>query len=257
MRAPSAADAPISPNMTVGGKEGRWNAHVAAPSAPAGNHGPARPAAGATCRALRGLARVNFWSGSAGILWRPLSELARRLGRPIRVLDAASGAGDVPLRLWRRARRAGLDFRIDGCDLSPVAVEHAGRRAVAAGADVRFFVEDVLRGPPLMGYDVVMCSLFLHHLGEDEAVGFLRWAAATAHHVLVNDLERSGPGLALAHVAVRLLTTSDVVHVDGPRSVESAFTMNEARALAERAGLRGAVVGWRWPFRYLLKWSRE
>ncbi len=108
-----------------------------------------------------------------------------------------------------------------------------------------------------MGYDVVMCSLFLHHLGEEEAVGFLRWAAATAaHQVLVNDLERSGPGLALAHVAVRLLTTSDVVHVDGPRSVESAFTMAEARALAERAGLRGAVVRWRWPFRYLLTWSR-
>ena len=207
--------------------------------------------------ALRGLARVNFWSGSAGILWRPLSALARRLGRPIRVLDAASGAGDVPLRLWRHARRAGLDFRIDGCDLSAVAVEHARGRAAAAGADVRFFVEDVLREPALSGYDVVMCSLFLHHLGEEEAAGFLRWAAATAaHQVLVNDLQRSGLGLALAHVAVRLLTTSDVVHVDGPRSVESAFTMDEARALAERAGLHGAIVRWRWPFRYLLTWSR-
>ena len=207
--------------------------------------------------ALRGLARVNFWSGSAGILWPPLAELARRLGRPIRVLDVGSGGGDVPLRLWRRARRAGLDLRIDGCDLSPVAVEHARARAAADGADVQFFLGDVLRGPALTGYDAVMCSLFLHHLGEEEAVGFLRWAAATAaHQVLVNDLERSGLGLALAHVAVRLLTTSDVVHVDGPRSVESAFTMDEARGLAERAGLRGAVVRWRWPFRYLLTWSR-
>src|SRR5207237_7259825 len=68
--------------------------------------------------ALCGLARINFWSGSAGILWPPLAELARRLGRPIRVLDVATGAGDVPLRLWRRSRRAGLDFRIDGCDVS-------------------------------------------------------------------------------------------------------------------------------------------
>ncbi len=140
---------------------------------------------------------------------------------------------------------------------SAVAVEHARGRAAAAGADVRFFVEDVLRRPALSGYDVVMCSLFLHHLGEEEAAGFLRWAAATAaHQVLVNDLQRSGLGLALAHVAVRLLTTSDVVHVDGPRSVESAFTMDEARALAERAGLHGAIVRWRWPFRYLLTWSR-
>jgi methyltransferase family protein len=142
--------------------------------------------------ALNGLARLNWWSGSAGILWRPLRDLARRLGRPMRVLDAASGGGDVPLRLWRRARRAGLDFRIDGCDRSSVAVDHARNRAAAAGADVRFFVEDVLSPhptlPPPRGegreggtdYDVVTCSLFLHHLGEEEAVAFLRWAAATA-----------------------------------------------------------------------------
>ena len=142
-------------------------------------------------RALRGLARVNFWSGSAGILFRPLADLARRLGRSIRVLDVASGGGDVPLRLWSKARRAGLDFRIDGCDLSPLAVEHARGRAEEAGADVHFFVRDVLRGPPPPGYDAVTCSLFLHHLDDEQAVKYLQWAAATAGHaVLVNDLER-------------------------------------------------------------------
>ena len=209
-------------------------------------------------RALRGLARVNFWSGSAGILYRPLADLARRLNRPIRILDVASGGGDVPLRLWAKARRAGLDFRIDGCDLSPVAVEYARGRAEAAGADVHFFVRDALRGSSPSGYDAVTCSLFLHHLDDEQAVKYLQWAAATAAHaVLVNDLERGGMGWALAHLAVRFLTTSDVVHVDGPRSVESAFTRKEALALAERAGLRGATVSWRWPFRYLLKWERR
>jgi 2-polyprenyl-3-methyl-5-hydroxy-6-metoxy-1,4-benzoquinol methylase len=207
--------------------------------------------------ALRGLARVNLWSGSASILWRPLAALARRLGRPIRVLDAASGGGDVPLRLWGRARAAGIDIHIDGCDLSPVAVQYAQRKAADQGADVRFFVQNVLHGPTLTGYDAVTCSLFLHHLDEEQALAYLRWAAATAaHQVLVNDLIRSRVGLALAHVAGRILTTSDVVHVDGPLSVEGAFTMEEARTLAERAGLHGATVRWRWPFRYLLKWDR-
>ncbi len=61
-------------------------------------------------QALQGLARLNFWSGSARILWPPLSALARRLRpRPLRVLDLATGGGDVPVRLWRRASRAGLD----------------------------------------------------------------------------------------------------------------------------------------------------
>src|SRR5918912_1375115 len=61
--------------------------------------------------ALRGLARINFWSGSAGILWPDLAALARETApRPLRVLDVATGGGDVPIRLWRRARRAGLDL---------------------------------------------------------------------------------------------------------------------------------------------------
>ena len=155
-------------------------------------------------------------------------------------------------------RAAGLDIRIEGCDFSPLAVEYAQRKAEECGADVRFFLQDVLQGPALAGYDAVTCSLFLHHLDEEQALAYLRWAAATAaHQVLVNDLIRSPVGWALAHVAGRILSRSDVVHVDGPRSVEGAFTREEARALAERAGLHGATVGWRWPFRYLLKWDRK
>src|SRR5262249_26909279 len=105
--------------------------------------------------------------------------------------------------------------------------------------------------------DVFTASLFLHHLSEDEAVALLRrMGEATRHLVLINDLIRSPTHLLLAHVASRLLTLSPVVHVDGPRSVESAFTMAEAKRLAEEAGLMGVTVGWRWPFRYLLAWRR-
>jgi 2-polyprenyl-3-methyl-5-hydroxy-6-metoxy-1,4-benzoquinol methylase len=208
--------------------------------------------------ALRGLARLNFWSGSARILWGPLKALARRVpGRPLRVLDLATGAGDLPVRLWRRARRSGLELAVEGCDVSPVAVEHARRRAARAGAGVRFFVHDALHGPALAGYDAAVCSLFLHHLGEDDACLLLRrMADAAGRLVLVNDLERSRAGLALAFVATRLLTRSPVVHTDGPRSVEGAFTREEMLALAERAGLHGATVVRRWPFRLLLSWSK-
>jgi 2-polyprenyl-3-methyl-5-hydroxy-6-metoxy-1,4-benzoquinol methylase len=209
-------------------------------------------------RALHGLARINFWSGSARILWPGLRDLARQLApRPPRVLDLATGGGDVSLRLWKRARRAGVPLTLEGCDISPVAIDHARAAAAAAGADVRFFRHDALTGPPLSGYDAVTCSLFLHHLDDDEACALLRRMAETAGRlVLVNDLTRSLAGLVLAHVGTRLLTLSDVVHTDGPRSVEAAFTPKEALALAERAGLRGATVARRWPCRWLLTWSR-
>ena len=64
-------------------------------------------------RALRGLTRLNALSGSANVLWPAVRKLARELGRPVRILDVATGAGDVPLQLCVRAARAG--FQYGGC----------------------------------------------------------------------------------------------------------------------------------------------
>lgn len=207
--------------------------------------------------ALRGLSRINWLSHSAEILWPDLAELARALApRVPRVLDLATGGGDVTVRLWRRARRAGLDLTLEGCDISLVAVEHARRRAAAA--PIRFFQYDALSGPRLTGYDAVLCSLFLHHLDEPQAVALLRRMADMAQRlVLVHDLVRGRMGWLAARLVSRLVTRSPVVHVDGPRSVEGAFTRAEAQALAERAGLNGARVVRRWPFRWLLTWRRS
>lgn len=208
-------------------------------------------------QALRGLRRLNFWSGSTGILWRPVRDLARQLGQPLRILDLATGAGDVPIGLWRRAERAGLRLQVEGCDVSPRAVDYARQQAERCRADVRFFQLDVGGDDLPTGYDVLVSSLFLHHLEEERAVDLLRRMGAAARRlVLINDLARSRAGLLLAHVATRLLSASPVVHYDGPRSVEGAFTPDEALALAGQAGLTGATVTRRWPARYLLTWRR-
>ncbi len=214
-------------------------------------------------QALDGLARLNAWSSSARIVWRPLRRLAWELGRdalgeptarPLRVLDVACGSGDVTLDLWRRARRAEVKLRLFGLDQSPVALERARERARGMGADVEFLEGDALdettRTHAGGDWDAIVCSTFLHHLDEDEAVALLRGLGDRARRMLlVNDLERSRAGWALAVAACRALTSSDVVHVDGPRSVEGAFTRDEVRALAERAGLvttdKGALGGGR------------
>jgi SAM-dependent methyltransferase len=214
--------------------------------------------AGLHFRALRGLERINSLSGSAGILWTGLSaRLAEFGGREIRLLDVATGAGDLPIRLWHKAQRAGVPVKIDACDVSPAALTFARERARRVNAPVQFFECDALAGPLPAGYDVLTSSLFLHHLDEATALVFLRRLAEAAERlVLVNDLVRGLRGFVLAYVGARLLTTSPVVHVDAPRSVEAAFTIEEARDLARRAGLQGAVVTRRWPCRYLLSWSR-
>lgn len=209
--------------------------------------------------ALRGLGRINSVSASASILWRPLAAAARTWrDRPFRVLDIATGGGDVPIRLWQKARRHHLPLTIDACDVSETAIRFAQRQSQAAGADIRFFQLDVFQDPIIDEYDAVTCSLFLHHLDDEEAIELLGLMAAAARRVvLVNDLVRSRTGYWLARCATKLLTRSGVVHFDGPVSVLSAYTPSEALALAERAGIAGATVARQWPCRYLLSWARH
>jgi 2-polyprenyl-3-methyl-5-hydroxy-6-metoxy-1,4-benzoquinol methylase len=197
-------------------------------------------------------------SGSAEILWSPIERLARLKSRPIRVLDIATGGGDIPISLWRRAQRRGLAIEVAGCDVSPRAIEFARRRAEQSEAKVEFFERDVLAELLPEDYDAIICSLFLHHLADDVAVEMLRrMAAASRHLVEANDLRRTTAGLLLAYAASKTLTRSDVVRVDAPLSVRAAFTIAEAQSLAEKAGLAGATVKPRWPQRFLLCWWRD
>jgi hypothetical protein len=160
--------------------------------------------------------------------------------------------------LWHRARRAQLPLVLSACDVSSVALEHAEAAARREGAAIHFFRCDVLTEELLADQDALVCSLFLHHLEDADAIALLsRMKEAARHLVLVNDLRRGRLCHLLARVGTLLLTRSDVVHVDGPRSVEGAFTPEEALELARRAGLEGATVSRRWPCRFLLTWERR
>jgi SAM-dependent methyltransferase len=170
------------------------------------------------------------------------------------VLDVATGSGDVPAGLLRKAGRSGVPVEVAGCDLSPTAIETAKRNCPAG----QFFVHDALREPLPAGFDVVTCSLFLHHLSGDDAVSLLaRMNAAAGRLVLVNDLVRSRFNFLAVWFACRLLSQSPVVRFDGPASVRSAFTPAEALSLAQRAGVVGASVRATFPARFLLAWERQ
>lgn len=210
-------------------------------------------------QALSALRRVNSLSRTAASLWEPIARLAReQAGRPLRILDVACGGGDVALQLARRAKRAALNLSVTGCDVSEVAIQYAHDQVRRRDpGNVSFFVHDAVRNPLPEYYDIVICTLFLHHLDNDNAVVLLRHlAAAAGTMVLLNDLRRTRIGYFLAHLAGRVLTRSPVVRVDGPLSVAAAFRMDEVLALAERAGLTGASIRPIWPQRFLLSWRR-
>ncbi len=208
--------------------------------------------------ALRGLETINFLSAIAGALWKPIRRLSQRTGKKkLRVLDIATGAGDVPLALSRKAARSGIELELHGIDISERALEFARQRCAAANADIHFSRLDIFQEPLPADYDVITCSLFYHHLDNAAAVQLLRASTqATRHLVLINDLRRHWWGLFLSHFAGNVLTRSPVVRRDAVRSVRAAFTIDEMKALAAEAGVKNYRLKRTWPCRFLLEWER-
>lgn len=211
--------------------------------------------------ALVALERINLLSRTAATVAAATAKLLRSPGPPAAgvalVVDLACGGGDVTIDVARRLGRAVAGgVRVLGVDSSPRAVERARRAARAAGADVAFEVRDVVaEGCPAC--DVVVSSLFLHHLDDPVAAGVLgSMAAAARRGVVVSDLVRSRLGLGLAVVGTMLLSSSRVARVDGPLSVRAARTVAEYRTLAATSGLAAATVRRVWPERALLSWRR-
>ena len=209
-------------------------------------------------QALAGLARLNAWSGGTGLLWKALRKMAIQAGRPLFVLDVATGSGDVPVELAQRAKRAGLALHFSGCDVSDTALSAARENAQQAEVELNVFQHDVLNSPLPGGFDVILASLFLHHLTDEQAVALLHdMGRAATHAVIVSDLVRSRLNLAVVFAASRLLSRSPIVHFDGPASVRAAYTCAEARGLAARAGLSDSTVAVHYPTRWLLTWRKH
>lgn len=204
--------------------------------------------------ALAGLQRLNRWTRNASLLWPTLRELAtERDDQPLRVLDIATGAGDIPIQLALRAQSAGLDLEFEACDVSHEALAFARENCSRAEVDIKLFSLDAISDPIEARYDVVFCSQFLHHLPDSQAIDVLaKMIQSASRRVIVVDLVRSRWNWLQVWMATRLLSRSPIVHFDGPQSIRAAFQLSEVQRLARDAGCSDFRIRSSWPCRFVL-----
>ena len=179
--------------------------------------------------ALADLRWVNRWFGGVRTMRKLLEEVATRTGRhDLTLLDVAAGSGDIAAEVTRQLGGAGIRLQPTLLDRSSVHME---------GAEVADrVVGDALALPFCeRSFDVVACSLFLHHLEPAEAVKFLTEALRVCRvAVLISDLRRSRVHLAATHLG-KLLYRSRLTRHDAPASVARAYTGEEILRLAAQA----------------------
>jgi SAM-dependent methyltransferase len=196
------------------------------------------------------LAKVNRLT----LAYRPTMAFLDRLhagglwpqDRPAVILDVGSGYGDMLRRVGRWAKARSLDVRLQGLDRNPWAARAAER--VPGSDGVQWLSEDLFdhRG----GADVVLSSLFAHHLDDAGLVRFMQWQETNARiGWFVNDLLRhpfSYYGFALLS---RAMLWHRFVRHDGPVSIGRAFRPDDWTVLLARAGVRQARLEPWFPFR--------
>ncbi len=167
---------------------------------------------------------------------------------PLRVIDAGTGAADIPLAL-DRATGPWSSVGVTAVDSRPEVLAAAVRLhpELANHPRVSLALADGRALPwPDGAFDVGHASLVLHHLERAEAVAFLAELRRVARlGVVVNDLERGWVTLLGAAVLLRLMTRNAWTRHDGVLSVRRAWTRREAEGLLREAGLRpiGSAVG--------------
>jgi len=191
-------------------------------------------------RSLADLRFVNRWLGGTRSLLAALRPLLREAG-PVRLLDVGCGSADLPAACLARAPGR---LRAVGVDLKRLHLHQAPAGILRVQADAR----RLPFGP--QSCDVVTASLFLHHFDGSEAVAVLRelWRV-TRRALVVNDLHRARVPWLFARVALPRLLRSPVSVTDGLVSIRRAFTPGELAALMREAGIAGARVARRFPYR--------
>ena len=186
-------------------------------------------------RDLRSIRQLNRWFGSHRLVF----QFVRRWMEPggkLCIIDLATGSGDIPRLVVDHARKIGAEVEIDAVDQQSATLEIA--RGLSNGyPEISYVEENILQLKAPHRYDIVLCSLVLHHFSEEEAVCVLRHCRELAHkYVLVSDLRRG----SLATIGVKVLTAlifrAPMTRYDARLSAARAFSFKELDKLARQAG---------------------
>ena len=174
--------------------------------------------------------------------------------QPVRtILDIGFGSGDSIKQLSNFADKKNVKLFFYGVDLKRDCVMYA-KDNLSAFPNKKLICDDYrnISAELLKQVDIIHCSLFLHHLTDEEIIDLFKFGKSNQCIILANDLHRNWLAYNSIKLLTKLFSKSYLVKNDAPLSVRRGFKRSELVSLLERAGFTNYSVKWSWAFRYIL-----
>ncbi|MBI3218889.1 MAG: methyltransferase domain-containing protein [Bacteroidetes bacterium] len=204
---------------------------------------------------LRELDFINQWLGGNAVTLHALKKVLKNRSKDqaISIADLGCGSGEMLRLIAKKATQENRPLKLLGIDANPNIIEfaktHSSKFHNITFEAVNIFSDEFRKRK----FDIVLCTLFLHHFTEDQLVAvFKSLHRQTTIGIIVNDIHRH----PLAYYSIKWLTQlfskSAMVKFDAPLSVQRAFTKKELKDILTKAGITNYQLKWKWAFRWQL-----
>ena len=202
---------------------------------------------------LRELDILNRNTGGHAITLKGIKQLVTDHAKIYHIVDLGCGSGDSLRAIADWARKNNFNVKLTGVDMNADVIEylrkHCSRYPEITGitSDFQQFLDRNI------SVDIVCCSLFCHHLNDNELIRlFTYFSEKVKTGFVINDLQRNWMAYYSAWFFTRLLNGTILAKNDGPVSVLRAFKVNELKYLLEKANIRNYILHKKLLFRFLI-----
>ena len=203
--------------------------------------------------ALDQIASINQLLGGNKLTLHGIKELLKKTdtSKTITIVDIGCGNGDMLRMLAKYGKKRNLQFKLIGIDANAFTINYAERLSKDF-PNIEYRCMDIFsENFKQLQYDIVLCTLTLHHFTTDQIAGIMDILNQNASiGIVVNDLHRSKLAYRLFELISVVFNLNTMSRNDGLISILKGFKKKELEHFSEKLNLKNYSINWKWAFRY-------
>lgn len=203
--------------------------------------------------ALDKIASINRLLGGNKLTLHGLKTLLKKSDatKTITIADIGCGNGDMLRMLANYSKKNNLNLTLIGVDANAFTINYA-RKLSTEYPNIEYVCVDIFSEDfNAIEYDIVLCTLTLHHFSNEEILNIMTTFNKNANiGIVINDLHRSKLAYRLFEKVCAVFKLNKMSREDGLISILRGFKKKELENFSKKLDLKNYTINWKWAFRY-------